>query len=191
MRSARSAGEPCTDKGTPSRPRGIDAEKLICVRGPSYTRGSSSPSDGRRIRRTYIPTSYEVQLGFVGRLVSVVFLIPLIMFQEILSALLRHWPLVLPAAIFLWLAKNYFHHGLHHFPGPFAASLTDWWRLFDVWGRRPDVTHRALHDEYGEFVRLGPNCISIADPKALKTIYGLNKGFIKVRGTGRLSKFTC
>ncbi|RYO73661.1 hypothetical protein DL764_010439 [Monosporascus ibericus] len=38
-----------------------------------------------------------------------------------------------------------------------------------------------LHAKYGDVVRLGPNTLSFADPKALKSIYGLNKGFVKVR----------
>lgn len=29
-------------------------------------------------------------------------------------------------------------------------------------------------------VRLGPNTLSFADPAALKAIYGLNKGYVKV-----------
>ncbi|KAJ2971293.1 hypothetical protein NUW58_g9457 [Xylaria curta] len=57
---------------------------------------------------------------------------------------------------------------------------TYFWRLWDVWGRRSEVTHRKLHAQYGDVVRLGPSTLSFADPKALKTIYGLNKGFIKV-----------
>ncbi|KAK7750744.1 hypothetical protein SLS62_007295 [Diatrype stigma] len=51
--------------------------------------------------------------------------------------------------------------------------------LWDVYGQRPELTHQRLHAKYGDVVRLGPNTLSFADPKALKTIYGLNKGFLK------------
>ena len=116
------------------------------------------------------------------------------MLQELASALLRHWPVAVAGVTLLWLVKNFFNRGLNQFPGPILASLTDWWRFFDVWGRRPDITHRKLHDKYGDFVRLGPNCLSVADPRALKTIYGLNKGFIKVcyqnAGTSNLPVLT-
>lgn len=98
-----------------------------------------------------------------------------------LHVLSQHWLAVSVVALFLWLARNRYHNGLSKYPGPFLASITDWWRFFDVYGRRPEVTHRALHKKYGDVVRLGPNTLSFADPKALKTIYGLNKGFIKVR----------
>ncbi|KAL9943425.1 hypothetical protein ACHAPW_007682 [Verticillium nonalfalfae] len=55
----------------------------------------------------------------------------------------------------------------------------NWWRFYDVWGQRPENTHIALHKKHGDVVRLGPNTLSFADPAALKTIYGLNKGFVK------------
>ncbi|KAJ3555664.1 hypothetical protein NPX13_g10313 [Xylaria arbuscula] len=91
----------------------------------------------------------------------------------------RYWALGLILVTAAWLIRNRYHNGLHKFPGPFTASLTDIWRLHEVWGRRFEVTHRKLHAQYGDVVRLGPNTLSFADPKALKTIYGLNKGFIK------------
>lgn len=100
--------------------------------------------------------------------------------DQLLHALSQHWLAVSVTALSLWLARNRYHNGLSKYPGPFLASITDWWRFFDVYGRRPEVTHRALHKKYGEVVRLGPNTLSFSDPKALKTIYGLNKGFIKV-----------
>lgn len=50
-----------------------------------------------------------------------------------------------------------------------------------MWNRRPEVTHIKLHEKYGDVVRLGPNTLSFSNPAALKAIYGLNKGFIKVR----------
>lgn len=79
-----------------------------------------------------------------------------------------------------WLARNYFNNGLNKYPGPFLASITDWWRFWDVYKQRPEKTHQKLHAKHGDVVRLGPNNLSFADPKALKSIYGLNKGFVKV-----------
>jgi hypothetical protein len=102
------------------------------------------------------------------------------MIEQVVEFLFQHWLSVTATALLAWLVKNRYHNGLNKYPGPFLASLTDWWRLIDVWGRRPEVTHRALHKKHGDVVRLGPNSLSFADPKALKTIYGLNKGFVKV-----------
>lgn len=36
-----------------------------------------------------------------------------------------------------------------------------------------------LHREYGDFVRIAPNHISIADPVAVLQIYGHKSGFLK------------
>lgn len=102
------------------------------------------------------------------------------MIEELFQFLLQHWLSVAATAVLTWLVKNRYHNGLNKIPGPFLASLTDWWRFWDVYGQRPEVTHRALHKKHGDVVRLGPNNLSFADPKALKTIYGLNKGFLKV-----------
>ena len=92
----------------------------------------------------------------------------------------QYWLVLLPIFFAAYLAKNYLNHGLDKYPGPVLASLTDWWRFFDVLGRRPDVTQNELHRKYGDIVRLGPNALSFANPSALKSIYGLNKGFVKV-----------
>ncbi|EFX05998.1 cytochrome p450 benzoate 4-monooxygenase, partial [Grosmannia clavigera kw1407] len=40
------------------------------------------------------------------------------------------------------------------------------------------MVHR-LHSKYGDFVRIAPNHVSIADPRALQDIYGHNTGFVK------------
>lgn len=100
--------------------------------------------------------------------------------DHLLHVLSQHWLAVCFGGLLIWGLKNRYKHGLHRYPGPFLASITDWWRLVDVYGRRSEVTHRALHKKYGDVVRLGPNTLSFSSPKALKTIYGLNKGFNKV-----------
>jgi hypothetical protein len=110
------------------------------------------------------------------------------MLESLLSLLRAHWPVVLIAVSAGYFLKNYFNKGLNRFPGPIIARFTDWWGFFDVLGRRPDVTHLKLHRQHGDVVRLAPNKLSFASPSALKTIYGLNKGMIKVghRGIGEL-----
>lgn len=101
--------------------------------------------------------------------------------ESLISTLLRHWPAVLLVGFAAYLLSNYFNRGLNKYPGPVIASFTDWWRFWDVYKRRPEVTHIKLHEKHGDVVRLGPNVLSISDPKALKIIYGLNKGFTKVQ----------
>lgn len=102
------------------------------------------------------------------------------MLGYILPVLLEHWLGVFLIISIAYLASNRFNHGLQKYPGPILASVTDWWRFMDVLGRRPDITQIKLHRQHGDVVRLGPNALSFANPKALKQIYGLNKGFVKV-----------
>ena len=79
------------------------------------------------------------------------------------------------------LLHNKLYKGLNKYPGHPLAAYTNWWRFWDVSQRHPEVTHMNLHKKHGDIVRLGPNVLSFADPKAIKTIYGLNKGMTKVR----------
>lgn len=90
------------------------------------------------------------------------------------------WPALLSFAITGYLGKNYFNNGLQKYPGPKLAAISDWWRFFDVKRGRHQHTQIALHKEHGDIVRLGPNSLAFANPKAIKDIYGLNKGFVKV-----------
>jgi hypothetical protein len=88
-------------------------------------------------------------------------------------------PLLLVALI-AWLLHNKYGHGINSIPGPVAASVTNLWRLALVTGRRPDLEHIKLHRKYGSIVRLGPNVVSVSDPNAVKVIYAINAGFVKV-----------
>lgn len=101
--------------------------------------------------------------------------------ESLVTVLLHNWPAVLGIAFTAYILSNRYHNGLNKYPGPFLASLTDWWRFWIVYKRRPEVEHIKLHEKHGNIVRLGPNSLSFSDPKVLKTIYGLNKGFTKVR----------
>lgn len=102
------------------------------------------------------------------------------MLESIVPLLLSNWPYAVAVFGVAYLLSNYFNHGLNKYPGPVLARFTNWWRVLDVYGRRPDITHLELHRKHGDIVRLGPNSLSFANPKTLKTIYGLNKGFTKV-----------
>ncbi|KAI5370115.1 Putative cytochrome P450 [Septoria linicola] len=97
----------------------------------------------------------------------------------VLRLLLTQWPVVLFAIVAVHLLRNKFRNGLHKYPGPRIAAYTDWWRYFDVRNGKAERTHIELHRKHGDIVRLGPNVLSFADPRAIKIIYGLNKGLTK------------
>jgi hypothetical protein len=85
---------------------------------------------------------------------------------------------VVLACLVLVVYRIYFHR-LHGIPGPAVASCSNLWRLYQAWKRRPELVHLALHEKYGPLVRIGPNAISVSDPKAISIIYALNGGFSK------------
>lgn len=76
------------------------------------------------------------------------------------------------------LAYNYSR--LSFIPGPFLASVSDIWRYFH--GRAGQcVLDYELHRKYNtKLLRVGPNQISVSDPKEIPKIYGLNPIFNKV-----------
>lgn len=82
--------------------------------------------------------------------------------------------------LLIHFTRNYFTPGVAAVPGPLAAKLSNVWRFIDVARGRPDRTLYRLHQKYGDYVRIGPNVVSVRNPDALKTIYGINKGFRKV-----------
>lgn len=61
---------------------------------------------------------------------------------------------------------------LARIPGPFAASLSRWWLVKHT--RRGDLHRKTiqLHEKYGPLVRIAPNELSVANPSAIKQIYG-------------------
>lgn len=78
-----------------------------------------------------------------------------------------------------YLLYNRYGRGLHRVNGPFLASISSCWRVWDVWRRGDQVPYLYLHQRYGAVVRIGPNKLSFQDPAAIKDIYGPNGGLIQ------------
>lgn len=101
------------------------------------------------------------------------------------------WLYLTTLLLVIHITSNYFNHGLNKYPGPLLASLTNWWRFFIVSGQKCQETHIELHNQHGNIVRLGPNCLSFADPQAAKTIYSMNNKLNKVLLTRPPSSCLC
>jgi hypothetical protein len=93
---------------------------------------------------------------------------------------LSHVVVLIVALSGVYAVFQRYGNGLHQYPGPFLASITNNWRLYDVWKRDTHYSFRRLHNQYGPVVRVAPNVLSFADPDAITDIYGLNKGYTKV-----------
>ncbi len=93
------------------------------------------------------------------------------------------WAVILATLVvssLLKVAWTAFRPGFAYVPGPRFAAFTHWWRLADVSRGKHHETLVHLHRKHGKLVRIGPNAISVADPEAVKVIYGLKSGFSKV-----------
>lgn len=88
---------------------------------------------------------------------------------------------LLTALLFLLVIYHitWTYASLRDVPGPFLAKFTDLWRLLVVWRRDSHDTYLRLHKQYGDLLRIGPNCVSICKPDVISTIYGIQKGYIK------------
>ncbi|KAH7073023.1 cytochrome P450 monooxygenase-like protein [Paraphoma chrysanthemicola] len=73
-----------------------------------------------------------------------------------------------------------FFHPLRHFPGPFGAKITKFWHVKQVF---PKIQNHRLLDslrkEYGDFVRTGPNEISVFSPAGVQAIQGVRSSCTK------------
>lgn len=65
-----------------------------------------------------------------------------------------------------------FFHPLCGYPGPFMARITQFWLPFNVSEKADSAWFiDRLHKKYGEYVRLGPNLLSVADPDVVESIH--------------------
>ncbi|KAI3324021.1 cytochrome P450 oxidoreductase [Xylariaceae sp. AK1471] len=94
-------------------------------------------------------------------------------------ALLGYSLLVLCLSHFLWLLATRYRKSLRDIPGPWIASFSNAWKLAAIYcSDMPGWTIEA-HRTYGKVVRIGPNHVSFASPKAFHTIYATNNLFVK------------
>lgn len=73
-----------------------------------------------------------------------------------------------------------FFHPLCAYPGPFWARITQFWLPFNV----AELADSAwfigkLHKKHGDYVRIGPNLLSIADPDMVHPIHATGSQFGK------------
>lgn len=75
---------------------------------------------------------------------------------------------------------TYIRSPLKNIPGPFLAKFSNLWRFFNHYQKAHIETQIALHEKYGDAVRIGPNVVSVADPGLVKNIYSTRGTFLKV-----------
>lgn len=75
---------------------------------------------------------------------------------------------------------TYYKPGLRQIPGPLVARFSSLYRPWKIAKGDAPVFYRKLHEQYGQIVRTGPNTVSISDPNAVSTVYGISSKFLKV-----------
>lgn len=82
--------------------------------------------------------------------------------------------------------------GLSHIPGPCLARYTDAWALHRAWSAQKHgdkaKSLRLLQHQYGDVVRTGPRSVTVFDPLAVPTIYGVRTKLNKVCHVSNHSK---
>ena len=65
-----------------------------------------------------------------------------------------------------------FFHRTRHFPGPKLAAVSKFYHMFNATDSQQHLFLDRLHAKYGDFVRTGPNEITIFHPDAIEPIHG-------------------
>ena len=88
------------------------------------------------------------------------------------------WVGLVVIAVLVRILSLRYQPGLSKFNGPFVASFTNFWRLWQAYWYDDRVPYPPLR-KYGKIVRLGPNTLLFTEPQAIRDIY--TAGFQKVR----------
>ncbi|KAL4739822.1 cytochrome P450 [Aspergillus similis] len=95
-----------------------------------------------------------------------------LLFQSALLVSLAYW--------ISWIIYTRWFHPLAKFPGPFWASVSRVWTVLHVLPGDAEKTQRKLHEKYGPVVRIAPDELITSDPAAVRTLYGVKAGTVKV-----------
>jgi hypothetical protein len=73
--------------------------------------------------------------------------------------------------LFVYIIYQRFLHPLSKYPGPFLASLTDVWQVWQFLTLRQPYHLTELHSKYGPLVRYGPDKVSVTCEIAIPLLY--------------------
>lgn len=84
--------------------------------------------------------------------------------------------------VLVYILYQRFFSPLAKIRGPFWASLSPAWKLYQLTKGNFHETIVELHEEYGPIVRIAPNEVIISDKTAIREIYSTTQGrdFLKV-----------
>ena len=83
---------------------------------------------------------------------------------------------------------NRYFHPLRDFPGPFWASVSDFFKLWILHTKQAHTLGQKYHKKYGPVVRTAPNLLAVNDPLLLPAIYHRRVDKTDVYTTGVLGE---
>ncbi|PMD33124.1 cytochrome P450 [Hyaloscypha variabilis F] len=85
--------------------------------------------------------------------------------------------LATPVTIYVayYVVYNLYFHPLSKFPGPWYAVISDLFSSHTIISGHGHQTLKALHEKYGEVVRVGPDELSFSSGSAWKDVYAQRK----------------
>jgi hypothetical protein len=75
------------------------------------------------------------------------------------------------SAVVGYVVYQRFFHPLAAYPGPFLASITDLWQVHQFLTLKQPYNLTKLHEKYGQFVRYGPDKLSVTAEDAIPLVY--------------------
>ncbi|MCJ1397408.1 hypothetical protein MMC11_000601 [Xylographa trunciseda] len=81
--------------------------------------------------------------------------------------------------VFYYLLPYLRNKSIRDVPGPFLATFSNLWLLYQCRRGRRYLAVDNAHKKYGTLVRIQPDHVSIADADAIPIIYGHGNGFLK------------
>ncbi|KAH8651948.1 cytochrome P450 [Tricladium varicosporioides] len=99
--------------------------------------------------------------------------------RQIIVSLLTKSYVWFPLLLVAYIVYTRYFTGISHIPGPFSASVSNFWKINAAWHQEMPKRNISLHRKYGPLVRIGPNMISVDDPTVLSTIYGFKPIYLK------------
>ena len=78
---------------------------------------------------------------------------------------------ILAYLIGLVVYRLYFHP-LAKYPGKLIDKITGWHDVYYTFTGDRHLAHQALHEKFGDYVRINPNTLSVNTASGLKAIYG-------------------
>ena len=98
------------------------------------------------------------------------------------TSILAKVVIFLPVLIIVYGIYLRYYRGISHIPGPFIASISNYWKIQAAWKEQMPQQNIDLHRKYGPLVRIAPDMVSVDDPTALGIIYGFKPIYRKAGG---------